>query len=42
MQPTMLSGVRADFDVSATMRDGVVLQAYLARTMAARDDTLCS
>jgi putative CocE/NonD family hydrolase len=27
MQPTMISGVRADFDVSATMRDGVVLRA---------------
>ena len=27
MQPTMHSGVRADFDVSATMRDGVVLRA---------------
>lgn len=27
MQPTMFSGVRADFDVPATMRDGVVLRA---------------
>lgn len=27
MQPAMLSGARADFDVSATMRDGVVLRA---------------
>jgi uncharacterized protein len=31
MQPTMASGVRADFDVPATMRDGVVLRANVYR-----------
>lgn len=31
MQPTMMSGVRADFDVPATMRDGVVLRANVFR-----------
>ncbi|HEY7339880.1 MAG TPA: CocE/NonD family hydrolase [Ktedonobacterales bacterium] len=31
MQPTIISGVRADFDVPATMRDGVVLRANVYR-----------
>lgn len=31
MQPTVLSGVRANFDVPATMRDGVVLRANVFR-----------
>lgn len=31
MQPKMMSGVRADFDVPATMRDGVVLRANIFR-----------
>lgn len=31
MQPTMASGVRAEFDVPATMRDGVVLRANVYR-----------
>lgn len=31
MQRTMVSGVRADFDVPATMRDGVVLRANVYR-----------
>jgi putative CocE/NonD family hydrolase len=31
MQPTVVSGVRADFDVPATMRDGVVLRANVFR-----------
>jgi len=31
MQPTMMSGVRADFDVPATMRDGIALRANVYR-----------
>lgn len=31
MQPTMITGVRADFDVPATMRDGVILRANVFR-----------
>lgn len=31
MQPTIISGVRANFDVPATMRDGVVLRANVFR-----------
>ena len=31
MQPMTNSGVRADFDVPATMRDGVILRANVFR-----------